>query len=112
MIVEKNTKLDFPLQDGSTKRQHLLSIAKQAGKIPEELDVPSVPFSGQYIKGIFDQLSMTREWENGHPKQITQSNIYYWCKLNDTKLDKKHLLAIKKLDITQINSYIDCIKER
>jgi len=112
LIVELNTRLDWPLQDGSTKRQHLLSIAKQTGKIPEELEVPAAPSAGLYIKNIFDQLSSTRNWSNGYPQQISQADIYYWCKLNNTKLSRKHLLIVKKLDVTQINSFIDCIKEK
>jgi len=113
LIVAADTKLDFPLQDGSTKRKHLISIAKQSGKIPQELvDVPDVPETGRYIKGVFDSLSITRTWINGSPQQISQADIYYWCKLRDVKLSQIHLFAIQRLDVSQVNSYIECINER
>lgn len=117
MIVDKETKLDFPQRDGLTKREHFASIAKQTGKYPNELleseglVIEPVPKCGLYIKDIFDQLALTRTWSNGRPERISQADIYYWSKLNDVKLSRKHLNAIQVLDIAQINSYIDCIKE-
>ena len=107
-----NTNLDYPQRDGSTKRKHLLSIAKQSGKIPEELDVPAVDESLLFIKFVFDSLTMTRQYRDGQPQMISESETYYWCKLHGIKLSQWHLSTIKMLDIAQINSLVKCIQER
>jgi hypothetical protein len=106
-----DTKLNYPLRDGSTKRKHLESIAKQSGKVPDELDVPEVDQSLLFVKFVFDSLSLTRQYHNGIPQMITESETYYWCKLNGIKLSPWHLNVVKKLDVSQINSLVTCIKE-
>ena len=111
MIVEKETRLNYPLQDGSTKRKHLESIARQTGTKPEELIIPELHSSLYYIKYIFDELSMTRKYNNG-PQMLEQADIYYWGKLHDTKLTKRELRLIQKLDIVQVNSIVTCMKEQ
>ncbi len=112
MIVEKNTALDFPQQDGSTKRKHYESIVKQTGEALEELEVPEIDPCLLHIKYIFDSMSLTRRYENGFPTMITDSDIYYWCKLHGEKLSNWHLHTLRMLDVFQINSLVTCIKER
>ena len=107
-----DTELDFPLQDGSTKRKHLESIVKQTGEPLEELEVPEMHPCLLRIKYVFDSLSTSRKFENGFPTMLGDPDIYYWCKLNHTKLSPWHLQTIKLLDISQINSLVKCIKER
>lgn len=112
MIVEKETELDFPLQDGSTKRQNYLWVYKQTGKMPPDLEVPVVHHSMRFIKECFDDLSMYRRFENGIPKPLSPQDIYYWCKLEGVELSKKHLKALKRLDVAQINKLVNLIQER
>jgi hypothetical protein len=107
-----DTNLDYPQRDGSTKRKHLESIAKQSGKVPEELNVPQVDDSLLFIKYVFDSLSMTRQYSDNHPQMISESETYYWCKLHDIKLSPWHLNVLKKLDIAQINSLVTCQREQ
>ena len=105
MIVEKETDLSQTLQDGSTKLSHLIKIAKQTGKIPDELITPDTPAAGRYIKHVFDSLSTTRRWTQQGPERITLADIHYWCLLNNTTLSPMQTEAIARLDITQINSF-------
>lgn len=111
MIVEKETTLDFPQQDGSTKRAHLLKVAKQTGNVPTELEVPEVHPSLMYVKNVFDELCTTREFVNGYPTLIKNADIYYWSKLTKQKLSTWHLTTIKRLDVSAINTLMKCIKE-
>jgi len=112
LIVEKNAGLDFPQQDGSTKRKHLESIVKQTGEPLEELEVPEIHPCLLQIKYIFDSLCVSRTYENGYPATLRDIDIYYWCKLNDVELSHWHLHTIRLLDVFQINSLVKCIKER
>jgi hypothetical protein len=112
LIVEKETILDFPQPDGSTKRKHLQKVAKQTGKTPPELLIEEPHPAMFYIKYCFDSLSMYRKWEDGTPMTLSPQDIYYWQKIDDTKLEQKHLRAIKKLDFAQINTLVRLIKER
>lgn len=65
-----------------------------------------------FVKYCFDSLSMYRKWEDGMPTTISPQDIYYWQKIDDTPLGPKHLRAIKKLDIVQLNTLVRLIKER
>jgi hypothetical protein len=112
LIVEKETELDFPQPDGSTKRKHLQMVAKQTGKIPPELEVPDVPPPMMFVKYCFDSLSMYRKWEDGSPTSLSPQDIYYWQKIDNTHLSPKHLRAVKKLDIVQLNMLVRLLKER
>lgn len=112
LLVERETNLDYPLQDGSTKRKHLLMVAKQTGKTPPELELPEVHPSLYYIKYLFDDMSMMRKYTNSTPQMLEQADIYYYCKLRDIKLDRLQLRLIKKLDVAQVNSIVTCIKEQ
>ena len=112
MIVEKETELDFPLQDGSTKRKNYEWVAKQTGKTPPDLEVPKVPPAMMFIKYCFDSLSVYRKWEDGTPTTLSPQDIYYWQKIDGTQLSAKHLRAIKMLDVVQLNTLIRLIKER
>jgi hypothetical protein len=107
-----NTALDYPQRDGSTKRKHLQSIAKQSGKVPPELDVPEVDQSLLFIKYVFDSMCMSRQYTNGQPQMLSESEIYYWCKLHRIELSPWHLITLKKLDIAQINSLVKCQQEQ
>ena len=112
LLVEKETNLDYPLQDGSTKRKHLLKVAEQTGRTPPELELPEVHPSLYYIKYLFDDMSMMRKYTSSTPQMLEQADIYYYCKLRDITLDRLQLRLIKKLDVAQVNSIVTCIKEQ
>lgn len=87
-------------------------VAKQTGRVPEELIVPEVNPAMMFVKYCFDSLSTYRDWEGGYPKMLSPRDIYYWSKLENVELGERQLRALKKLDIAQVNKIVELLKER
>lgn len=107
MIVEKNTDLSIPQQDGSTKRKHLQSIAKQTGKKPAELEVPTVPTAGVFIYNTFYSI---KNGMKSYSETISLQDIKLWMDLYDVKLSTDEIEAIQSLDRVLINTLINSQK--
>ena len=103
MLVEKETELNEPQQDGSSKREHLESIARQTGEEIEELQLPDLPPAGWRMRFLFSQLSASRSWVGG-PQQLEFTEIQAWSNLTGIKLTQWELNTLHLMDIRLINT--------
>jgi hypothetical protein len=110
--AKSNFDLDAIQEDGSTKRQHLISAERQLGETPEELlNAPELPEYLVYLWNYFMELSRARGNNGFGPSPLAYSEIQAWARLTKQALDAWELDAILKLDVLFLNAKSKAIKE-
>ncbi len=85
--------------DGSTLRANLLSVHRQTGVRPKQLEVESCPPLVGYVWDWFLELQEERSFtEMGSPEALTSGQLESWSRLNRISLSAFELKAIKQLD--------------
>lgn len=103
IYAEREFKLDKkPKESDSTLREHLQAVADQTGIIPEQLSNPEPNFAVQYLLGIFQQLSLSRQ-AGMALNPITYAEMVAWSQLYHTRLEMWEIEVIKQLDLIFLN---------
>jgi len=84
------------MDDGLTLETHLVSHWRQSGIMPDQLDVPPIPYELLYIWNWWTELHQTRPtgMDEGH---ITYTEIHNWStllKINVTPLEIRCIMAL------------------
>jgi hypothetical protein len=90
------------MDDGETLEMHLVSHWRQSGVIPEQLQVPPIPYEYTYIWDWWVTLHKTRPigMDEGH---ITFTEILNWStllKINVTPFEVRCIMALDSAYIT------------
>jgi hypothetical protein len=88
-------------KDGSTLRDNLLSVQKQTGIRPKELDVPDCPPGLEYVRDWFYELHGERGVGSGMsdaPVAITSEKLAAWTGLRGIRLLGVELEILGRLD--------------
>jgi hypothetical protein len=76
----------------------LLSVFRQTGTKPDQLDKYSLPYSMTYVWEAFQRLHSTREYTEFGSRAITYTEIKSWMDLFNMNLLPKEIECIKILD--------------
>lgn len=86
-------------KDGSTLRDNLLSVFKQTGVRPRQLDTEDCPSVMKYIWDWFLELQEERGVDDmGRPLEFSSEKLLSWSRLQRVQLTAFELEAIKRLD--------------
>lgn len=90
------------MDDGLTLETHLVSHWKQSGELPEQLDVPALPFELEYIWDWWLALNESRNvgMDINH---ISYTEIMTWSTLLKITLTPFEVRCIMALDSVYIN---------
>lgn len=78
-------------------REQLLSVQRQTGITPKDLEVPDCPQSMVSILNIFYELSSARQ-SGMSLNPIAWGDIMAYCSLTETRLEKWEIDTIRALD--------------
>ena len=83
---------------GTTKRQHLMQVAKQIKRAPGGLIGPKLPRELAYLWGMFKSLNAGRDTGESGPKPLSSTEIKAWCDLYKEELTVWELNILRNLD--------------
>lgn len=69
------------MPDGSTMRDHLMSVARQKRRRVAQLDGPPIPFRLAHVWQWFLELHQARGSNGWGPNAISYGDLYAWSRL-------------------------------
>jgi hypothetical protein len=96
--AEANYRLDRLRPDGTTLRQHLLTVRRATGKTPPELEIPALPHCVAFVWDAFDQISMARGGNYKEPQPVSWQDLAAWQHLSGIPLTPWEAETIIHLD--------------
>jgi len=101
--LRNKLSLDYPDKDGSTLRDTLLSVKRQAaanGKTFEDprLELPIQPVNGWYVWDTFWSLNSSRGGTGYGPAPISCGDILDWIALYKQPLETWEIDALRAMD--------------
>jgi hypothetical protein len=90
-------------KDGATLREHLESVARQSGKIPEELITLELPSTMVHLWGIFVDLDGGRTMHAAGPNPLSWADMLAWTKLTGQYITGSEAQALRALDRAFLN---------
>lgn len=91
-------------KDGKTLRWHLETVYEQTGKMPEQLDIPELPYEVAHIWDCFLKLSAKRTSGFKERNPLSELEIEAWERRRRMRLDPFEIECIDALD----RVYLDC----
>jgi hypothetical protein len=88
-----------PQSDGLALKEHLVSIYRQTGQLPDELaNAPALPGCCAGLWGDFLDLHQSRDYRDYGPAPITYRDLDAWQNVTRARLAPWEIAAIKRAD--------------
>lgn len=85
------------MKEGGTLRDHL-KAAQRAGAKVKDLEVPPVPPGLSFVLDAFQDLSLTRPFEQGQPLPLLRREMEAWMRVKGVPLRPFEVELIEVLD--------------
>jgi hypothetical protein len=93
-------------KDMGSMREHLIAHN------PSDPRIAPLDIDDQYYMWVFEQLSRSRPYEQGHPLPISLSTFRDYMTLFNDELDEKEILLLQSIDDAFVSELIKNNKEQ